>query len=271
MDKLGSAHISRYIVQTLAVLLIASVAGCGSSKSTSSGETTPTNPEPTQPAVYANSATSIDRETLFTYAVLAGTAIDNIPSSQVIGNVGLLFATGTAIALSCAELQGVMYAADATGVSDCGQSIDMTSAQTVLTRIDQEYAAVMGAAPITGADLGNTTLLPGTYSAQTLEISQGDLVLDAQGNPNAVWVFQIAADFRVASGRRVILSGGAQARNIHWRVVGSAQLEEYSVVYGNILARDSIRLLMGTYLEGRAWARQGSVQLASSTIRIPSP
>lgn len=273
MYKLSSAHVPRYLVQTLAAMLIVSVTGCGSSESTSSGETAPPNPEPTQPAISANSATpaSIDRDALFAYAILAGTGIDNIPSSRVIGNVGLFFATGTAIALSCAELEGVIHAADAAGLGGCGQSTEMASVQTALTRIDQEFAALTDAAPITGADLGNTTLLPGTYSAQTLEISRGDLVLDAQGNANAVWVFQIAADFHVASGRRVILSGGVQARNIHWRVAGSVQLGEYSVVHGNIFANDSIRLLTGAYLEGRAWARQGSVQLASSTIRIPSP
>lgn len=85
-------------------------------------------------------------------------------------------------------------------------------------------------------DLGNSTLLPGTYNAgQTLEIRAGDLILDAQGNVNAVWIFRIAGDLRVADGRRVILSGGAQAGNIYWWLTGTAQVGEYSVFHGDIL------------------------------------
>ena len=108
-------------------------------------------------------------------------------------------------------------------------AISTTPAQIDQPLLGKNYQEIRG-------DLGDSTLLPGTYSAaQTLEISAGDLILDAQGNVNAVWIFLIAGDLHVADGRRVILSGGAQAANVYWWVGGSAQLGEYSVFYGNIL------------------------------------
>lgn len=210
----------------------------------------------------------IELSPLQTYAILTVGGIDNEPPSRVIGNVGTLASTDSLLALSCLEIKGVVHAFTSDG-SKCRQSIALESVQYDLMRIEQELAATKPSEEI-HTDIGNRVLAPGVYRAgQVLEINAGDLILDAQGNPEAVWIFHIAGDLRVADSRRVILAGGAKAGNIYWRVGGLAEIGEYAVIHGTILANDSIRLMRGAYLEGRAWTRRGSVQLVSSTVHAP--
>src|SRR6185295_490678 len=113
---------------------------------------------------------------------------------------------------------------------------------------------------------------PGLYkSTGSLEISSGDLVLDAQGDPNGVFIFQIASTLITTSGRRVTLIGRANKKNIIWQVGTSATLGSTSVFKGTILADQSITLNTGATLDGRALARIGAVTMDSDTITIPAP
>jgi hypothetical protein len=97
-------------------------------------------------------------------------------------------------------------------------------------------------------------LPPGLYkSTSSLEISSGDLTLDALGNANAVFIFQIASTLTTTSGRAVILAGGAKASNIFWQVGSSATLGTTSDFKGTIMADQSITLNTGAMLE-----RQGA-------------
>jgi len=116
------------------------------------------------------------------------------------------------------------------------------------------------------------TLPPGLYkSTSSLEISSGDLTLDAQGDANAVFIFQIASTLTTTSGRQVILAGGAKAANIYWQVGTSAVLGTTSVFKGIIMADQSITLTTGAILEGRALTRVAAVTLDSNTITVPTP
>ena len=81
--------------------------------------------------------------------------------------------------------------------------------------------------------LGGLTLPPGLYkSTSSLAISSGDLTLDAQGDANAVFIFQMASTLTTTSGRAVVLIGGAQASNVFWQVGSSATLGTTSVFKG---------------------------------------
>jgi len=121
-------------------------------------------------------------------------------------------------------------------------------------------------------NLGGQTLTPGLYkSTSSLEISSGDLTLDAQGNSSAVFIFQLASTLTTTAGRQVILIGGAKASNVFWQVGSSATLGANSVFVGTIMADQSISLTTGATLDGRALARIAAVTLDSNTVTKPVP
>jgi hypothetical protein len=120
------------------------------------------------------------------------------------------------------------------------------------------------------ADLAGRSLTPGVYrSASSLGLT-GDLTLDAHGNPDAVFIFQVGSALTTASGSRVALLGGAQACNVYWQVGSSATLGTGSSFRGTILALTSITLTTGATVEGRTLARNGAVTLDTNTITRPS-
>jgi hypothetical protein len=196
------------------------------------------------------------------FAVLAGSTVTNTGATTVNGDLGVSPGTAVTGFGPPAIVNGKTY----TGVGSlAGQAkLDLTTAYN--------DAAGRTLAPVTVAgNIGGQTLAPGLYkSTSSLAISSGNLTLDAQGNANAVWIFQIASTLTTTSGRQVILSGGANAANIFWQVGTSATLGTSSVFQGNILADQSITMTTGATLNGRALARVGAVTLDSNIITIPS-
>ena len=96
--------------------------------------------------------------------------------------------------------------------------------------------------------------------------SQGQLTLDAQGNPNAVFIFQAGSTLTTASASSIKLIDGAQACDVYWQLGGSATLGASSVLLGNILAHTSISMNNGVTVYGRALARVGAVTLVNDRI-----
>jgi hypothetical protein len=145
-------------------------------------------------------------------------------------------------------------------------------AQVALTTAYDEAAGRTTGSTFVSGNLGGQTLAPGLYVSNTsLEISSGDLTLDAQGDVNAVFIFQMASTLTTTSGRQVILSGGAKATNVFWIVGSSATLGTGSVFKGSILAQASITATTGAVIEGRLLARTAAVSLDSNTITLPTP
>jgi hypothetical protein len=156
------------------------------------------------------------------------------------------------------------------GAIHAGDSAAAQAQLDLTTAYNDAAGRTVGAIGVAG-NLGGQTLAPGLYkSTSSLEISSGDLTLDAKGDANAVWIFQIASTLTTTSGRQVILSGGAKAANIFWQVGSSATLGTSSGFKGNILALASITVTTGAAVEGRLLARTGAVTLDSNTVGIVS-
>ncbi|MGV8815214.1 MAG: Ig-like domain-containing protein [Gelidibacter sp.] len=135
------------------------------------------------------------------------------------------------------------------------------------------YLAAAGAtvpAPATvSGDQGGLTLAPGIYkSTSTLLIQNGDLTLDAQGDPNATWIFQVASSFTTigGAGGNIILAGGAKAKNIFWQVGSSATVGDYTIFKGNILALTSVTMNSHAVAEGRMLCINGSIVMTDTNV-----
>ncbi len=119
------------------------------------------------------------------------------------------------------------------------------------------------------ADVGGRTLAPGVYRSGGALGLTGALTLDGQGDPNAVFVFQVGSTLTTSVVSRVDLINGAKSCNVFWQIGSSATLGTSSAFAGDILALTSISLKYGVTLNGRALARNGSVTLISDTITAP--
>lgn len=220
-----------------------------------------------QPAVTAGQA-SVNIASAARFAVLAASEITSVPTSAIKGDVGISPAARSKIAgLTPVEVTGGIFAADDGGAT----AVMLTQAKGDLTTAYNDAAGrSLGAVDVANADLGGLTLTPGLYkSSGTLNIT-GNLTLDAQGDPNAVFIFQVATVLTTAGASQVILSGGAAAANIFWQVGTSAAIGTTTHFKGTIMADQSISFATGATLDGRALARIGAVTLDSNRITNPS-
>jgi hypothetical protein len=146
----------------------------------------------------------------------------------------------------------------------------LTQAQADLTSAYQAAEAAISPVPaIISGDIGGATLTPGIYkSLSSLSVLDGNLTLDAQGNSNAFWVFQIGESLTTVGGAggNILLTNGAKAENIYWQIGASATIGDNTSFKGNILALTSITLNTGATVEGRVLARNGAVVLTSTNI-----
>ena len=128
---------------------------------------------------------------------------------------------------------------------------------------------------MTGQDLGGLTLTPGVYCFSSSAQLTGTLTLDAQGNPNAVFIFKIGSTLTTASNSSVVVinTGGNSsiACNVFWQVGSSATLGTGTSFAGNILALTSITLNTGANVSGRVLARNGAVTLDTNNVTVCPP
>jgi hypothetical protein len=191
------------------------------------------------------------------FALLAGTTITSSGGGTINGDVGV--SPGSAFVPGGAIVNGGVY---------LGADPIAVQAKADLATAFNDAAGRPGAI-LSAGELGGKNLTPGLYKSSpgaTFDITAGDLRLDAKGNPNAVWIFQMLETLTVGDGRQVILAGGAQACNIFWQVGSSATLGMNSVFKGNILASASITVNSGVTMDGSALAQTAAVTYNGNTI-----
>lgn len=210
---------------------------------------------------HAQGQTTVNLGAAGSYAVLAGSTVTSTGGTIVNGDLGVSPGTAVTGFPPGTVVNGAIHANDASAIA----------AEAALTTAYNDAAGrTVGAVTVAG-NLGGMTLTPGLYkSTSSLAISSGNLTLDAQGNANAVFIFQIASTLITSSGLQVILSGGANPANIFWQVGSSATLGTSSVFEGNILASQSITLATGATLNGRALASVGQVSLDANSVTSPA-
>jgi Ice-binding-like len=225
----------------------------------------------------ASAATTVQLGTATPFAVLGATAVTDIPTSSITGDVGLSPAAGSAYAgLTQAEVTGTIYATTAGGPA--GSIADpalLTDAQNDLTTAYNAAAAQPPITTFTAGDnqLGGQTLTAGVYAfggASTANVTAASpLVLNGQGDPNSVFVFQASSSLVTAAGSAVELENGALACNVFWQVGSSATLGGSSTFVGTIMAADSATLGSAATVQGRVLAETGDVTLDADTITAP--
>ena len=187
------------------------------------------------------------------FAVLAGSTVTNTGPSVLTGDLGV--SPGTAVTgFPPGTVTGTIHAADAVAAQ---AQADVTTAYN--------DAAGRSATATVGADLAGQTLISGVYSGGALGLN-GTLTLDAQGDPNAVFIFQAASTLVTGSASRVALINGADACNVFWKVGSSATLGTSSVFAGTVLALTSVTANTGASIAGRLLARNGAVTLDTNTV-----
>ncbi|KAB2914335.1 MAG: DUF3494 domain-containing protein [Bacteroidetes bacterium] len=206
------------------------------------------------------------------FGIMAGVGVSNNAGFSIINDMDVGISPGIRSSVTGFPpgivVNGAIYASD--DANPPGIAATLTQAKQDLT---DAYLFAEGAttpAPaIVSGDIGGTTLAPGIYkSTSTLLIQSGDLTLDAQGDPNATWIFQVASGFTTVGGAggNVILTGGAQAKNIFWQTGSSATIGDFTVFQGTILALTSIAMNSGATANGRMLVQNGSVVLTNTNI-----
>ncbi len=193
-----------------------------------------------------------------TFAVLGGQAVTNTGPSAIVGDVGVSpGASVTGFPPGLVTL-GSIHAADALAAQ----------AQSDLTTVYNVVAGLPVTADLTGQDLGGLMLTAGVYHFSSSAQLTGTLTLDAQGNPNAEFDFQIGSTLTTASNSSVVVINGGDPCDVFWQIGSSATLGTTTVFVGHILALTSITLLNGASIDGSALARNGAVTLDDNVISI---
>lgn len=194
------------------------------------------------------------------FTVLAGSTVTSTGATTITGNLGVspgLAVTGFPPGIVAG---GTIHAGDATAAQ---AQIDVTLAYTTL-------AGQACDVDLTGQDLGGLTLTEGVYCFSSLAQLTGNLTLDAQGNADAVFTFQIASTLTTASNASVVVINGGGDCNVFWQVGSSATLGSGSAFAGNVLAVASVTLATGASVSGRVFGRNGAVTMDTNDLSIES-
>lgn len=250
------------------LLLAVSLTGCGSDGG--AGNTDGPNTGPT----------AVSLGTAANYAVFANTGIATIPNASVItGNMGagpgvtstaitgfdLILPAAGAFSTS-AQVSGKVFAFNYAPPTPT----DVTTASNNMgAAYDDAAGRTKGVGPFLDVGAGTVsgkTLVAGTYTWTSAVTIPTDLTLS--GSSNDVWIFQVPGTLKMDAAKKVILSGGAQAKNVFWQVAGAVTIGANTEFKGNILGKTAITFGNKASINGRLLA-QTAVNLDATTVTAP--
>jgi hypothetical protein len=204
-------------------------------------------------------AVFVDLGTAGPFAVLAGSTVTNTGLTTINGRLGVApgsMITGRPLEVVAEDTSRASDAAASQAQSDLATAYDFAAGETSNFNL-------------TGTDLGGLTLTPGVYTFASSAQLTGKLTLDGQGDPNAVFLFQIGSTLTTAGSSSVVSANGGTGGSVFFQVGSSATLGANTAFEGSILALTSITLNAGSTIGcGRALARNGVVTLNTSTVSI---
>jgi hypothetical protein len=197
------------------------------------------------------------------FVVLAGAGTTNTGFTRLGGDIGTFPTPAmTGMGDSPAAADRVIFTGD--GVNHRGDGVTQGAKADLLTAYGQ--AKQQATTETVSADLGGQRLTRGVYTSGSTMGLTGPLTLDAEGDPDAVFVFQVGSSLTTATSSSVLLVGEAQACNVFWQVEEDATLGTTSSFVGTLMAENSITLGTGASVLGRMLASNGSVTMDSNTI-----
>ncbi len=266
-------------ISCLALLLAVVMGGCGGG-----GGGSP-SPDPTGTVCEGANCVSLgtvgDIKAASGYAILAKDGVSTVPTSAVTGNVGLsptarvgltgwsLITEPTDTYFTSAQVAapGKLFAADNVGGTT---SVDLTTAvlsmEAAYTDAAGRTATSAATTNVGGGTLTGLTLAAGVYEWGTNVTIPTDLTLS--GSATDIWIFKVAGTLDMAAAKSVILSGGAQAKNIFWQVADVVTIGANTHFEGIILAQTSITFENMASINGRLLA-QSAVSLDATTVTVP--
>jgi hypothetical protein len=197
------------------------------------------------------------------FGVLGASTVTNVPAAGTVVNGDLGLWPGTAITgfgVGQGVVVGTIHTTDA--VAQHAQTDALTAYNNLAGQgVDHNYS---------GTDLGGLTLLPGVYKFDTSAQLTGKLTLNALGDPDSVFIFQIGSTLTTASGSSVeVINEPPNWCNKFWQVGSSATLGTGTAFQGNILAHDSITLNTDATVYGRALALNAAVTMDDNRVTVP--
>jgi Ice-binding-like len=191
--------------------------------------------------------------TAASFSVLAGSTVTNTGPTTMFGDLGL--APGSSVT-GAPHVLGATHIDDAVAIQ---AKTDLTTAYNDAAGRPTEGSA--------GTDLAGQTFTAGVRTASSsLLLSSGSVILDAQGDPNAVFIFQIGSTLITGSNTTVQLINGAQACNVFWQVGSSATLGTGTRFVGTVMAAETITANTAATIHGRLLAQTAAVNLDTNTI-----
>jgi ketosteroid isomerase-like protein len=202
------------------------------------------------------------------FAVMSTSSIASTGPVVINGDVGL--APGSSQGIPPAQVNGTIHINDPV----------ITKAQADLLAAYNDAVSRSTNAQTLPGNMGGLTFAPGLYVNSTSVLISGagpgnNVTLDAQGDPNAIFIFKMGSTLTTGTGSQVILAGGAKASNVFWQVGTSATIDTTSIFKGNVLAAVSITMNTGAVVEGRLFAGSAggaaSVTVNGTSVTVPQP